>query len=128
VWDRIEHNEFADTVSQALEMLFPDDPPRFMARVPHGYHDPDDIARDLALGGFDRPPEFVTLTERSRADSAHIPALALCQGTPLRNEIEARDPDRLTEATDCATVAIARRFGSGVVDGKIQAHVVTIER
>lgn len=128
VWDRIEHNEFADVVSQALESMFPDDPPRFMARVPHGYHDPVDIARDLALGGFARPPEFTTLAERSRADSPRLAALAYCQGTPLRNEIEARDPGRLAEATDMATAAIERRFGSGVVDGKIQARIVTIER
>lgn len=127
VWDRIEDNEFADIVDQALEPLFPDDPPRFMARVPHGYHDPADIARDLALGGFARPPMFATLTERSRARSSRLPALAYCQSTPLRNEIEARDPHRLAEATDIATAAIERRFGPGVVDGKIQARVVTVE-
>jgi hypothetical protein len=34
----------------------------------------------------------------------------------------------LLEATDVATQAIARRFGEGVVDGKIQAHVVAVER
>ncbi len=39
VWDRIEENEFADTVTTALESLFPKDPPRFLARTPHGYHD-----------------------------------------------------------------------------------------
>jgi ubiquinone/menaquinone biosynthesis C-methylase UbiE len=39
VWDRIEENEFADTVTAALESVFPEDPPRFMARTPHGYHD-----------------------------------------------------------------------------------------
>ena len=39
VWDRIEDNEFADVVTQALAAMFPDDPPRFMARTPHGYHD-----------------------------------------------------------------------------------------
>ena len=39
VWDRIEDNEFADVVTQALAAVFPDDPPRFMARTPHGYHD-----------------------------------------------------------------------------------------
>ncbi len=128
VWDRIEHNEFADTVNQALGTLFPDAPPRFMARVPHGYHDPVDIARDLALSGFTQLPEFTILVERSRADSPRMPALAYCQGTPLRNEIEARDPCRLIEATDIATAAIERRFGSGVVDGKVQARIVTIER
>src|SRR5215831_2312598 len=39
VWDRIEENEFADTILQALATVFPNDPPRFMARTPHGYHD-----------------------------------------------------------------------------------------
>src|SRR5882672_4757370 len=51
VWDRIEENEFADTVTSALESVFPQDPPRFMARTPHGYHDRSHIARDLANGG-----------------------------------------------------------------------------
>jgi ubiquinone/menaquinone biosynthesis C-methylase UbiE len=37
VWDRIEENEFADTVTAALELLFPEDPPHFLARTPHGY-------------------------------------------------------------------------------------------
>jgi hypothetical protein len=46
----------------------------------------------------------------------------------LRNEIEARDPSRLDEAMDVATEAIARRFGKGEVDGKIQAHVITVEK
>ena len=31
VWDRIEENEFADVVTQGLEVLFPRDPPRFLA-------------------------------------------------------------------------------------------------
>ena len=127
VWDRIEQNEFADTVTQALESPFFDNPPRFLARIPHGYHDPSAIAHDLAVGGFKRQPEFTTLAARSRADSPRIPAVAYCQGTPLRSEIEAHDPSRLVEATEIATAAIANRFGSGAVDGKIQAHIVTIE-
>jgi SAM-dependent methyltransferase len=127
VWDRIEENEFADTVTGALAPLFPKDPPRFMARVPHGYFDRRAIERDLANGGFTRRAAFDTLAARSRADSPRIPAIAICQGTPLRNEIEARDAARLGEATDVATVAIARRFGQGAVEGKIQAHIVTVE-
>ena len=38
-WDRIEDNEFADVVTSALATFFPADPPRFLARTPHGYHD-----------------------------------------------------------------------------------------
>jgi SAM-dependent methyltransferase len=39
VWDRIEENVFADDVTNALAKIFPNDPPRFLARTPHGYHD-----------------------------------------------------------------------------------------
>ena len=127
VWDRIEENEFADTVTTALESLFPKDPPRFMARTPHGYHDHRILERDLANGGFIASPRIDTVAARSRATSSRVPAIAYCQGTPLRNEIEARDASRLGEATDIAAEAIARRFGRGDVDGKMQAHVFTIE-
>lgn len=128
VWDRIAENEFADVVTATLESLFPDDPPRFMARTPHGYHDLAAIARDLREGGFAHPPQFQTIAARSKAASPRIAALAYCQGTPLRGEIEARDNARLGEATDAAAAAIASRFGDGPVDGKIQAHVVVVER
>ena len=128
VWDRIEENEFADDVTNALAALFPADPPRFLARTPHGYHDTEAIARDLAGGGFAAPPQFETVAARSRAASPSIPALAYCQGTPLRNEIEERDAARLAEATEAGADAIARRFGRGAVDGKIQAHVVSVRR
>jgi SAM-dependent methyltransferase len=127
VWDRIEENEFAHTATTALGSLFPADPPRFMARTPHGYHDPAIIGRDLQTGGFISSPRISTLAARSRATSPRVPAIAYCQGTPLRNEIEARDKSRLAEATDVAAEAIAQRFGPGPVDGKIQAHIVTIE-
>lgn len=127
VWDRISENEFADTVTQALETVFPEDPPRFLARTPHGYHDPRTIERDLVDGGFSAPPRIDTVAARSRAESPRVPAVAYCQGTPLRNEIESRDGSRLGEATDIAAEAIARQFGRGAVEGKIQAHVVTVE-
>jgi SAM-dependent methyltransferase len=128
VWDRIEDNEFAATVTAALAEIFPVDPPRFLARTPHGYCDPAAVRRDLAGAGFRGAPAIGTVAARSRADSPRSPALAYCQGTPLRNEIEARDAARLAEATDAAAQAIARRFGTGAVDGKIQAHVVSVER
>ena len=127
VWDRIEENEFADTVTTSLASLFPDDPPRFLARTPHGYYDGPTIRRDLANAGFVATPQIDVLAARSRARSFRDPAIAYCQGTPLRNEIEARDASRLEEATDVAAEAIARQFGRGEVDGKIQAHIVVVE-
>jgi SAM-dependent methyltransferase len=127
VWDRIDENEFAATVTEALESLFPQDPPRFMARTPHGYHESDVITQDLATAGFTGLPLIETLAARSRAASSRVAAIAYCQGTPLRNEIEARDAAALAAATDLCAGALARRFGTGAVDGKIQAHIVTVE-
>src|SRR5437868_11874751 len=74
VWDRLAENEFADTVTTALESVFPADPPRFMARTPYGYHDVGVIARDLASGGFVSAPDVTTLSARSRAISVLLPA------------------------------------------------------
>src|SRR5205814_9387448 len=65
VWDRISENEFADTVTTALESLFPKDPPRFMARTSHGHHDQRIIERDLANGGFTASPRINTVAARS---------------------------------------------------------------
>jgi len=127
VWDRLEENEFALLITEALAGVFPADPPRFLARVPHGYHDIDTIRSDLVAGGFSATAQVSTLAARSRAASAHIPAVAYCQGTPLRDEIEARDFDKLATATSVAEAAIAAKFGQSAVDGKLQAHVVQIE-
>jgi len=126
VWDAIEANEFAAVVTTALASLMPQDPPRFLARTPHGYHDRAVIARDVAAGGFGNPATIETVAARSRAPSARAPALAYCQGTPLRNEIEVRGV-AVDRATAVATDAMEKRFGSGPVDGAIRAHVVTVE-
>jgi len=128
VWDRIEENEVPDIVTNALAAFFPGDPPRFMVRTPHGYHDRATIERDLVEGGFTTPPMITTVAARSRASSARDAAVAFCLGTPLRHEIESHEPNRLREATDAATEAVAARFGRGAIDGKIQAHVVVVAR
>jgi len=128
VWDRIADNEFTDVVTDALAAMFPDDPPRFMARTPHGYHVVEAIARDLRDGGFGEAAKIETVTEHSRARTARDAALAICAGSPLRSEIEARAPGKLEDAVQACAAAIARRFGPGPVYGKIQAHVVAVAR
>ncbi|MDB5870854.1 MAG: SAM-dependent methyltransferase [Ramlibacter sp.] len=127
-WDRIEENEIVSVVAQALATVFPADPPRFMERSPHGYNDVAVIARDVKAGGFTAAPRIETVTYRSRAASAQSATIGYCQGSPWRTEIEARGQPGLAAATDAAVQAVAKRFGSGPVEGKIQAHVVTVER
>ena len=126
VWDHIGENEFADIVTESLAGVFPADPPLFLARTPHGYSDIDQIASDLRRGGFTASPNVETMDARSKASNPSIPAIAYCQGTPLRNEIESRDGSLLMYATDVATAAVSARFGAGAVDGKIQGHIVSV--
>jgi ubiquinone/menaquinone biosynthesis C-methylase UbiE len=127
VWDRISENEFADTVTEALVAVFPHDPPCFLARIPHGYHDVERIRAELNAAGFS-DLSVDAADHRSKASSPHDPAIAYCQGTPLRSEIEARDASRLQEATDQAAEALAGRFGRRHIDGHIRAFVITAIR
>jgi len=124
VWDRIEENDFADVVTQALAAVFPQDPPRFMARTPHGYHDGKQIREELKAAGFANI-SIDAVDARSKAPSPRDPAIAYCQGTPLRSEIEARGAPGLEEATNKAADAMARKFGTGAVDGRIRAFVIS---
>jgi len=123
VWDRIEENVFADDVTNALAKIFPHDPPRFLARTPHGYHDTARIRSELEGAGFSRVA-IETRAEQSRASSPRLPAVAYCKGTLLSKEIEAREAGKLEAATDYAEAAIAEKHGGGAVAAKIQAHVI----
>jgi SAM-dependent methyltransferase len=127
VWDRIEANEFAHAVTEAAGAVFPEDPPRFLARTPHGYHDVELIRDELQAAGFSSL-SITTVEETARAPSPRAPAIAYCQGTPLRNEIEARDSSLLDHVTDRATEAIAKGHGHGAVSGRIRGHVVVAIR
>jgi ubiquinone/menaquinone biosynthesis C-methylase UbiE len=123
VWDRLEENVFADDVTNALAKIFPKDPPRFLARTPHSYHDTALIRSELENAGFSRVV-IETRAEQSRASSPRIPAVAYCQGTLLRNEIEAREAGKVEAATDYVASAIADKHGRGEVAAKIQAHII----
>lgn len=124
VWDRIATNAIPSTVSAAVAACFPEDPPSFLARTPHGHHDPDVIRRELAEAGWQAITiDLVTLP--GRASSAADPAIGFCQGTPLRHEIVARDPGRLEAVTAAAARAVEVNFGTGPIEGPLQALVVS---
>jgi ubiquinone/menaquinone biosynthesis C-methylase UbiE len=123
VWNGIESNEFADTVTSAVRTLYPEDPPVFLVRTPHGHGSPAEINSDIAAAGFEQC-ELSQRDDVSVAASPDLPAVAYCQGTPLRNEIESREPGGLKRATAAATDAIRERFGDGPIEGRISAVVV----
>src|SRR5204863_803518 len=39
IWDRLDRNPVSHAISEALEKEFPEDPPRFLERMPFGYAD-----------------------------------------------------------------------------------------
>lgn len=124
VWDRLEANPLKQVTEATLAGLFPDDPPRFLARTPCGYHDRERIERDLREAGF----SAVGIEEVRRdtdVASAWEPAMGICQGTPLRSEIEARDPSGLVRATEAVAAALRERHGDGPFRSPLQALVVT---
>jgi uncharacterized protein (DUF2126 family) len=111
----------------ATDKLFAGSIPEIYDRFlvpPHGYHDMERIRTELRAAGF-AIISVDALDRRSKASSPSDVAVAYCQGTPLRNEIEARDASRLDEATERTAEALARRFGDGVVDARIRAFVIT---
>ena len=123
VWDRIERNAMARIVSDAVATLFPDDPPDFLPRVPYGYHVVPTILAELEAAGF-AEVTVDTVVQSSRAPSPQHAAIGFCQGTPLRNEIEARGPSRLDATTEAVAGAVAAHFGDGAGEGELQAHVI----
>lgn len=127
VWDRIEENAFAETVTVAAAALFPDDPPTFMRRTPHGYFDEARIAEHVRAAGF-ATPTFERIAATSRGKSPHDVAVAFCEGTPMRSEIEAHAGSTLASMTQAAEDALAEWYGRGAIEGKMQAILVSVAR
>jgi len=115
-WDRLDRNPVSAAVAAAVTALFPDDPPSFYDRVPFGYHDMERIEADLRAAGFtDIAGETARKMSRVVARDA---ATGLCQGSPMRAEIEERGS--LAEATAAAVAALAPFDGR---EAPMSAHV-----
>jgi ubiquinone/menaquinone biosynthesis C-methylase UbiE len=122
-WDRIATSGFADAVTTGLATAIPEDPPMFLARTPHGYHDLALIETELTDAGFTSFRSAAKTITTTARDPSH-PAIAYCKGTPLRNEIVDRDPEGLDRLTDVATQAIVDQYGSGPVAAPAKAFII----
>ena len=123
IWDSLDRNPASKAVHEAVAAEFPPDPPIFYARVPFGYSDLELVTADLMSAGFD-DIEFETITHRSRLPSALDAATAMCQGSPLRSEIEARDHSALERVTEAAAKALEKFEGPEGFDAPMSAHLV----
>jgi ubiquinone/menaquinone biosynthesis C-methylase UbiE len=124
VWGSLQGNPAAELASQAAAELFPEDPPRFLERAPHGHADPAPYAAMLRDAGF---AEVRTewITRLGRAPSARRLAEGYCLGTPLCAEMEARRPGSAREAVEPVTRALEARWGQGPIEAPIEAYVLT---
>jgi SAM-dependent methyltransferase len=119
-WADVDTHGFQAAVVAGLARAFPDDPPPFMAAVPHGSADSDVVAADLRSAGF--PVVIVeAVTLEGHAPSAQDLAAGYCTGTPLRAEIEERGD--LGATTSIVAAEIEARLGTGQVRGRMTAHV-----
>jgi SAM-dependent methyltransferase len=122
VWDRVDTMDFAAAFVAGLAELIPDDPPDFLARIPHGYHDPDQVQLDVAAGGL-VVESIDRLVLRGAAPSARVIAEGFCCGTPLRFELQARGD--LDEFTHDLTEQMTLRLGAGPVESDLAGYVVS---
>ncbi len=124
VWDSIDTHPVQQIADATVAAMFPENPPHFLARTPCGYHDRALIERDLRQAGFSSV-DIKQVRREGDVASARDPATGFCQGTPLRAEIEARDPDAVVRATNAVATAIEQRFGNGPFKSPMQALLVT---
>jgi SAM-dependent methyltransferase len=120
----LRHNPVSACVQSALEELFPDDAPRYVARGLHGYSDTTMIDDDLTEGGF--TDAIYTVVELPfAAASAHEVATGWCLGTGLRAELAARGFGDGEPVVRVVTRALEQRFGCGAIDSTMRAHIVS---
>lgn len=125
VWDVVETSPFPAALVTSLAAITPDDPPDFVVRIPHGYHDPDRIRADAAAGGL-RVERVERLVLLGSAPSAHVIAEGFCGGTPLRFALEQRGD--LHQLTTALGEHMALKLGAGPLEGELTGYVITARR
>jgi len=123
VWDRLDTTPVMAAAVEGLARRYPQQDSWFLDRTPCGYHDQAVIGADLKAAGFTVVQTHVVKLS-GKLGSALDAAIGLCQGTPMRAEIEALDKDGLDAATSAAAEVIAARCGQGPRATPLQAVVV----
>jgi SAM-dependent methyltransferase len=121
-WDTIETSEIPNVHYQALAEVFPDDPPTFAVRIPHGYTDPDRMRADVQAAGL-QVEDIERVVLRGGAASAATISQGFGLGTPLRFILQERGD--LKDTVDKVTAVMTKKLGDGPVEGDLAAYVVT---
>ncbi|MGJ8536332.1 MAG: class I SAM-dependent methyltransferase [Parasphingopyxis sp.] len=121
-WDSWDANAFARMTHEAVERIFPDEPPGFY-RVPFSYHDGAEIEAALTDAGFsDISVEW--LRRDIAIPDAELFARGIVFGNPIHAEIVERGGDA-DAVFDTVTAAIRRELGDRM---SIQALFIDAEK
>jgi SAM-dependent methyltransferase len=119
-FNRLELNPIPKAAADAVNTLFAKEPLDYMDRGPFSYADPARIKNDLLASGFTEVEiETIELSSRVNARDA---AQGLVFGSPLRAEIERRDPSAVDRAAHAIAQALVPWHGK---DAPMSAHLVT---
>jgi SAM-dependent methyltransferase len=121
VWDELHTHDVESAVVDSLEEVLGTDAPDFLARVPHGYADPDRMRADVEAAGL-RFKSVVRNVVVGVSPSAATLAEGYCLGTPMRFELQERGD--LSEIVPRVSAAMTRRLGRGPIEGSMAAYVV----
>jgi len=125
VWDKIEENDFPKVVQQRLRQIFPNEPPQFP--VPHARMA---ITTSVEFGPIWRQRVSAIL----RSKRSHIAAVRVRRMIQRSLSVRARRcapkskpamDQALKTVTQQVAEALARRFGNGAIEGRIQAFVIS---
>jgi ubiquinone/menaquinone biosynthesis C-methylase UbiE len=119
-FDRVELNPIPKAAQDAVTGLFASEPLDYMERGPFSYFDPERVKHDLLAAGF-TDPKIETIKLSTRVNSLEA-AQGLVFGSPLRLEIERRDPSALDRAADAVADALLPWDRK---EAPMSAHVVT---
>ena len=123
VWDALEANPSANATRDAVNGLFPDNPPTFY-EVPFGFHDRGVLRQLLTDAGF-RDIVLDTVTLQAHAPSAHHAATGLVTGSPALTAIQERGVTDPAPVIATVAEAIAREGGTAPFQVAMQAIVVS---
>lgn len=126
VWDVVTASPFPTAMVQSLQAVLGERAPTFIERIPHGYHDPERIRRDVEAGGL-RVVSIARVVGKGYAPDARTIATGFATGTPLRFALVelGEDPGTLAEPLGDEMV---QRLGEGPLEADNVAWLVRAVR
>lgn len=123
VWDSLERNAHGQAAAEVFEELFPGDAEMQWTRVPFGYHDRDEIRRQLDASRF-AGVRIEPVTIRIQAPSARAYATGQLRGTPRGTLIEKKGL-RIDDVIGRVAAALAKIGGDEPFS--VDGHLLVVQ-